>query len=116
MGQSGAERAAALTPNTAANNSDEISLDLARARSLVGGTAISLVFNWLDVAFEMEELIERIVHVAIAENLDDAGMSSANSEASSEEPELVWAVLRQAMKQTLVRKADKNRTDRDGEH
>ena len=47
-------RAAALTPNT----SDELSWDHATARSLADGIAIYLVFNGLDIAHDIEELIE----------------------------------------------------------
>ena len=105
-------RAAPLTPNTAANTSDELSWDRAMARSLAGGTATYLVLDTLDIANDIEELIERIGHNAVAENLNDV-MNSTNSELSSEEPELVWTVLCQAMTQKSVRKADTNRTDQD---
>ena len=46
-------RAAALTPNTAANKSDKLSWDQAKARSLAGGTAIYLVLNRLDHSLPM---------------------------------------------------------------
>ena len=82
---------------------------------MAGGTAIYLVRNRLDVAHDIEELIERIGHEAVAENLNDAVMNSTNSEVSSEEPEFVWTVLCQTMTQKSVRKADTNRTDQDSE-
>ena len=107
--------AAALTPNTAANTSDELFWDRAEARSLAGGTAICLVLDWLDIAFDTEELIERIGHEAVSENLNDAVMNSTKSEVSSEEPELVWTVLFQAMTQKSMRKADTNWIDQDSE-
>ena len=50
-------RAAALTPKTAENKSDEQFCNRAKARSLAGGTAIYLVLNRLDVAHDIEELI-----------------------------------------------------------
>ena len=82
---------------------------------MAGATAIYLVLDRLDVACDIEELIERIGHGAVAENLNDAGMNSANSEVSSEEPEFVWTVLCQAMTQKSVRKADTNWTHQDSE-
>ena len=108
-------RAAALTPNTAANTSDETSWDRAKARSLVGVTAFYLVLNRVIIADDIEELIERIGHEAVSENLNDAGVNGANSEVSSEEPACVWTVLCQTMTQKSVRKADTNRTDQDSE-
>ena len=53
-------RAAALTPNTAANTSDETSWDRAEARSWAGGIANSLMPNRLDIAYDIEEVFERI--------------------------------------------------------
>ena len=97
-------RAVALTPNTAANTSDELSWDRAQARSLAGGTAIYLALNRLDVDWDMEELIER--------SGQEAG---TNSEVSSEEPEFVLTVLCRTMTQKSVRKADTPRTERDSE-
>ena len=87
----------------------------ARARSLAGGTAIYLVLNRLNIAYDVEELSERIGHERVAENLNNAGMNSTNSEANSEEPECVRTVLCQAMTRKLVRKADTNWTDQDSE-
>ena len=81
------------TTRTTRNTSDEVSWDRAKARSLAGGTAIYLALNRLDIAYDIEELIEGIGDEAVAENLNDAGMKSANSEVSSEEPEFVWTVL-----------------------
>ena len=78
-----------LKPNTA----DELSWDRAKARSLACGIAIYLVLNRLDIAFDIEELIERIGHERVAENLNNAGMNSTNSEVNSEEPKCVWTVL-----------------------
>ena len=75
-------------------------------RSLAGGIAIYLVLNRLDIAYDIEELIERVGNNAVAENLNNAVMNSASSEVSSEEPEFVWTVLCQAMTQKSVRKAD----------
>ena len=106
-------RAAALTPKTAANTSDELSWDRAKARSLAGGIAIYLVLDRLDITCDIEELIERIGHEAVSENLNDAGMNSKNSEVHSEEPDCVWTVLCQAMAQKSVRKTDTNWTDQD---
>ena len=97
-----------MTPNTAAttrNTSDELFWDRA------GGMANYLVLNRLDIAYD----IERIGHEAVAENLNDAVMNSANSDVSSEEPEFFWTVLCQVMTQNSVRKADTNGTDRDSE-
>ena len=65
------------TTRTTRNTSDELSSDRAEARSLAGGRAIYLVLNRLDIAYDIEELIERIGHEAVAKNLNDAG--SANS-------------------------------------
>ena len=79
------------------------------------GTAIYIVLNRLDIAYDIEELIERIGPEAVAENLNDAGMNCANSEVSSEEPEFFWTVLCQAVKQKSVKKADTNWTDQDSE-
>ena len=74
-----------------------------------------LVRSGLDVAYDVEEMIERIGHEAVAENLNDAVMNSTNSELSSEEPDFVWTVFCQTMTQKLVRKADTKRTDQDSE-
>ena len=63
-------RAPALTPNAAANTSDELSWDRAKARSLAGG-------DRLDVAYDIKDFIERVGHEAVAENLNDAAMNSA---------------------------------------
>ena len=52
-----------LKPNTA----DKLSWDQAKARSLAGGIAIYLVLDWLDIACDIEELIERIGHERVAE-------------------------------------------------
>ena len=52
----------------------------AKARSLAGGIAIYLVLNRLDVAYDIEDLIERIGREAVAENLNDAVLNSTNSE------------------------------------
>ena len=108
-------RAAALTPNTAAKTSDELSWDRAQARSLAGGTAIYLALGGLDVDWDMEELIERSGQEAVSENLNDAVMNGTNSEVSSEEPEFVLTVLCRTMTQKSVRKADTPRTERDSE-
>ena len=78
---------------------------------MAGGTAIYLVLNSLDVACDIEKLIERIGHEAVAENLNDAVMHGTNSEVSSEESEFIWTVLCQAITQKSVRKADTNWTD-----
>ena len=43
------------------------------------GIAIYLVFDTLDVAYDIEVLIERISHEAVAEHLNDAGKDRANS-------------------------------------
>ena len=100
-----------LKPKTA----DELSWDRAKARSLAGGIAIYLVLNRLDIAHDIEELIERIGHERVAENLNNAGMNSTNSAVNSEEPECVWTVLCQAMTQKSVRKAYTSWTDQDSE-
>ena len=58
---------------------------------MVGCIAICLVFDRLDIAHDIEELIERISHEAVAErHLNDAGKSSASSKVSLEESEFVW--------------------------
>ena len=90
-----------LKPKTA----DELSWDRAKARSLAGGIAIYLVLNRLDIACDIEELIERIGHERVAENLNNARMNSTNSEVNSEEPQFAWTVLCQAMTQKSVRKS-----------
>ena len=51
-------------------------IELRRDHWLVA-RAIYLVLNRLDIACDIEELIERIGHEAVAKNLNDAG--SANS-------------------------------------
>ena len=97
-----------LTPTA----SEELSWDRAKARSLAGGIAIYLVFDRLNIAYDIEELIERISHEAVAEHLNDAGKNSANLEVSVEEPKFVWTFLlcramtqSRAMTQKSVRKA-----------
>ena len=51
------------------------------------------MLNWLDVACDIEVLIERIGHEAVAENLNNAAMNRADKKLpSSEEPEFVWTV------------------------
>ena len=98
------------------NASDELSWDRVKARSLVGCIAIYLVFDRLDIAYDIEELIERISHEAVAErHLNDAGKNSANSKVSLEEPEFVWTVHCQTLTLKTVRKADTNWTDQDRE-
>ena len=79
-------RAAALTSNTAANTYDELSWVRAKARSFVGDIAIYFVLSRLVIARDIEELIERIGHERVAENLNNAVMNSTNSEVNSEEP------------------------------
>ena len=69
----------------------------------------------LDIAHDIEEVMERICHEAVAENLNDAVMKSTKSEVSSEEPESVWTVLCQTLMQKSVRKVDTNRTEHDSE-
>ena len=76
---------------------------------------ICLVFDRLNIACDIEELIERIRHEAVAEHLNDAGKNSANSEVSLEEPEFVSTVPCQAMTQKSVRKAHTGWTDQDSE-
>ena len=78
---------------------------------MADGTVIYLVLNRLDVAYDIEELIERTGHEAVSENLNDAVTNCTNSEVSSEEPEFVWTVLCHAMTQKSVRKADTKWTD-----
>ena len=58
-------------------------------RSLAGGIAIYLVLDRLEIAYDIEELIERIGHEAVSQNLNDARMNSTKSEANSEESECV---------------------------
>ena len=82
---------------------------------MAGDSAIYLVLNRLAVAYDIEELIERLSHEAVAERLIDAGKNSANLEVNLEEPEFVWTVLCQTMTQKSVRKADTNWTDQDSE-
>ena len=83
-------RAAALTPNTAANTLGELSWDRSKERSFAGGIAFYLVLdNGLDIVYDIEELIEKIGHEAVAENLNNAGMNSTNSEVGPEKPECV---------------------------
>ena len=77
--------------------------------------AFYLVLDRLDIAYDIQELIERIRHEAVAEHLNDAGKNSANLEVSLEEPEFVWTVLCQAMTQKSVSKADTIRTDEESE-
>ena len=78
-----------LEPNTA----DDLSWDRTKARSLAGGIAIYLVLDKLDFAYDIEELIKRIGHGRVAENLNNTVMNSTNSEVNSEEPECVWTVF-----------------------
>ena len=52
-------RAAALTLNTAANRSDETSWDLVKARSWADGIANCLMPEKLDIAYDIQEVIER---------------------------------------------------------
>ena len=104
-------RGSDFKPETA----DELSWDRAKARSLAGDIAIFLVLDRLDIACNIEEMIERIGHERVAENLDNAGMNSTNSAANSEEPECVWTVLCQAMTQKLEEKAYTSWTDQDSE-
>ena len=78
---------------TTRNTSDEPSWDRAKTRSLAGGIAIYLVLNRLDIACDIEDLIERIGQERVAENLNNAGMNSTNSGVNSKEPECVWAIL-----------------------
>ena len=111
-------RAAVLTPNTAAttrttrNTSSELSWDRAKPRSLVGGIGTYLVLKRLVIANDSKELIERIGHETVDENLNNDVMNNTNSEVNSEEPEFIWAALCQTMTQKSVRKTDTNRTDR----
>ena len=82
---------------------------------MAGGIALYLVHDRLNIAFDIEELIERISHGAVAEHLNDAGKNSANSELSLEEPDFVWTVLCQEMTQKSVRKAGTDWTEQDSE-
>ena len=119
VGQIGTESSSADAPNTATtrttrNTSDELSWDRAKARSLAGGTAIYLVLNRRDFAYNIQELIERIGHETVVENLNNAVMNRVDKKLpSSEEPEFVWTVLCQAMTQKSVRKADASWTEQD---
>ena len=56
---------------TTRNTSDEVSWDRAEARSLACGIAFCLVLNRLDVANDVEELIERVGHEAVSERCCD---------------------------------------------
>ena len=66
----------AATTKTMRNTSDELSWDRAKVRSLAGGIAIYLVLDWRNIASDIEELIERIGHERVAENLNNAVMNS----------------------------------------
>ena len=79
----GEPRAAVLTPNTAANTSDETSLDRAkRDHARAGGTANCLKPKRLEIAYDIEEVIERIGHEAVAENLKQCRDEQSGQEAS----------------------------------
>ena len=64
-----------------------------RRDQVAGGIAICLVLDRLDIARDIEELLERVSHEAVAEHLNDAAKNSANSEVSLEKPQFVWTVL-----------------------
>ena len=100
-----------LRPKTA----DGLPRDGAKSGSLTGVIAIYLILEMLDIAYDIEELMERIGHDRVAENLNSAGMNSTNSVVNSEESELVWTVLCQAMTLKSVRKAYPGWTDQDSE-
>ena len=109
-------RAAVLTPNTAAttrttrNALNELSWDRAKPRSLADGTETYLVLKRL-IARDSQELIERIGHETVNENLKnvmDNTNSEVNSGVSSEEPEFAWTVICQTTMQKSVSKTDTN--------
>ena len=78
----------------------------------MGGIGTYLVLKRLVIANDSKELIERISHETVDENLINDVMNNTNSEVNSEEPEFIWAALCQTMTQKSVRKTDTNRTDR----
>ena len=74
---------------------------------MAGATAIYLVLNRLDIAYDIEELIEGICHETVVENLNNAVMNSADKKLPSlGEPEFAWTVLYQAMTQKSVKLGD----------
>ena len=95
---------AALSPNT----SDELSWDRAKPRSLADGTETHLVLKRLLIADDSQELIKRIGHETVNENLNNDVVNNTNSDlnsgVSSEEPEFAWTVLCQTTTQKSVRK------------
>ena len=61
----------------------------------------------LDIAYDIEQLIEGISSETVVENLNNALMNSADKKLPSlGEPEFVWTALCQAMTQKSVREAD----------
>ena len=66
----------AATTKTMRNTSDELFWDRAKARSVAGGIAVYLVLDRPDIAYDIEELIKRIGHERVAENLNNAVMNS----------------------------------------
>ena len=87
-----------------------------RRESCCTRSSLSLVLNRLDSAYDIEELIERIGHETVAENLNNAVINSADKKLpSSEGIEFIWTVHCQAMTQKSLRKADTNWTDQDSE-
>ena len=104
---------------TTRNALNELSWERAKPRSLADGTETNLVLRRLVTADDSHELIKRIGHETVNENLNKAVMNDPNSDVnsgvSSEEPEFAWTVLCQRTTQKSVRKTDTNWTARGSE-
>ena len=107
------------TTRTTRNSLIELSWERAKPRSLAGVAETYLMLKRLIIADDSPELIKRIGHATVDENLNKAVMNNTNSDVnsgvSSEEPEFAWTVIYQTTMQTSVRQTDRNWTDRDSE-
>ena len=98
---------------------NELSWERVKPGSLADGTEIYIVLKTLVIADDCQELIKRIGHETVNENLNNDVMknmkSHVNLGVSSEEPEFAWTLLCHTTKQKSVKKTDTNWTDRDSE-
>ena len=73
----------------------------------------------LVIVDDSQDLVKKIGHETVNENLNNDVMNNTNSDVnsgvSSEEPEFAWTVICQTTMQKSVRKTDTNWTDRDSE-
>ena len=108
-------RAAALTPRTAAttkttkNTSDELSWKRAKAISMAGGTAIYLVLNRLDIAYNIRRANRDISKL----RMRTEARLKRSARSLLGKPEFVWTFPNHEMTQTSVRKDYTNWTDQD---